>query len=208
MEDFQKIKDFEKDFEKFSYKLLCWIKLNLWGIIIIIIIVILNVFILIVGNNIPNLEKSILVTSILTPYFIIYLTTIKEKKRKKIRLLAIYRKISFFLFYLYNNAKLIGNVQKSIKNKDSMKTLPQEDIKELSEFMNKVTTLISEFNRFTINDLHDLSCVILDPDNSFIFIGDYSISAQGIRKLNADDHVIPDEAIILKILKELRKEIE
>jgi len=60
MEDFQKIKDFEKDFEKFSYKLLCWIKLNLWGIIIIIIIIILNVFILLVGNNVPNLEKSIL----------------------------------------------------------------------------------------------------------------------------------------------------
>ena len=112
------------------------------------------------------------------------------------------------MLYLRENVKVIENVQKGIKNKDFIKTLPRKKREELSEFMDKVTTLISEFNRFNISDLHDFPCVILDPNNSSLLIGDYSISSQGIRKSDTDDHVIPDLAIILKILKELRKEIE
>jgi len=182
MKEFEEFnKDLNKEVQKYSFKLKYWFKFYSIGIIIAVIILTIVFSIGFFADKIANLERIILIISLISPYIILYIQNLSKRKKIHERYWLIVNKIRLILVYLFMNREIIIKINESSKNVALLKEYSEIDLENIDKIVENLPKFISELRLFDVNELWRLKCLLFDPENTVLHLLDkYIISVKGI----------------------------
>ena len=155
------------------------------------------------SNKLPNLQETLLIASIFSPYLILYLQNVSKRKEIKNRLLYLYTRIYYLIYLIQMNAELAEKIQE-YPHKRRFSIFIEEP--EFKRFGKKVQSLVLELMVFNYNELLKFGCMPTDPENNgFILLGKYLLYIGGIQILEEKKDITTDKKAVEKITEELEK---
>lgn len=189
-----------------------WLRKYWLGLLLIGFIIDSVILTLFFANKIANLQESILLISLLSPYAILYIQHLQKNKTETDRLKIIIKKIINIINFIIGNSASIETLNVAIFDREILRDVSQQTQKYL-EFVGKyIPKLISELKDYDINDLVKVKCFLRDPDNTYFDLFDrYQIGLLGIKDIVNNIDITKDSERISLILKEfslyLKKEL-
>ncbi len=192
--------DKSKDLVK---KIKFWLKFYWLGFLLISIFIALILLTLTLSNMVSNLQETLLIASIFSPYLILYVQNVRKRKEVRNSLIYLYTRILYLVGIIQINAEITEKIREYWHD---MILLPSIEQSEIKEFSRKVQNLIIELRGFNYNVLIKFGCVIINPENyNFILLHKYDIGIMGIQNLKEDIYITTDKMAVDKISNELEK---
>lgn len=185
-----------------SKKLKDWLKFYYSGVLLLTLLISLSIVTLLFANTILNLQETILVISLISPYLILYLQYIRNKKEAKVRLKIIAKKIEALIRFVVQQSDLINKINYAYEKQ--LNDLKPKNKRNLENLLTIVPNLIKDIKNTDINDLIRLRIYSIEPENQYIhFTDSYLIGVRGIIEMGTGDNITSNKDKISKILKEL-----
>lgn len=175
------------------------------GLFILIGMVIGIFFILNFGHNIVNLTETIQFIVILSPFVILYIQYIKEKKARKDHLRIIIGRIGALVSDIYELRGVLRGFHEHGKYKQLFGVLGKLNLRTEEKYMVNIIKLhISNLRNFNLSELAKIKCRFDDPMNYRITIlNKYQIGLFGIRNIVNKEELTEDKEKINEIYVEL-----
>ena len=199
------INDERKNYRVIFKKLKNWFVFYSLGLFIFIGTIIGIFFILNWGRNIVNLTETIQFIVILSPFIILYIQYIKEKKAKNIRLRIVIDKISPLIFDIYEGREILKGFYETGKYKQLFTFLGRYNLRTEERYLVDIIKLhISNLRTFNLSELAKINCRFDDPMNYQISIlNKYQIGIFGIKNIIENEDLTEDKEKINEIYFEL-----
>ena len=208
----KKIEDLDKisDSGKLVKKLKNWFVFYSLGLFIFIGMLVGIFFILNYSHKIDNLTETIQFIVILSPFIILYIQYIKEKKAKKELLRIIIERIMSLITDIYDMRYIIKEFNEGGKFSQLFGVLGKLNLRKEERYLVDMIRLhISNLRTFNLSDLAKIKCQFDDPMNYQITIlRKYQIGLLGIINVVNNDVLTGDIEKINKIYLELKEFIK
>lgn len=180
-----------------------WMKLYGLGTIIAISLILIITFTIFYTNKINNLQETILILSLLSPYVILYIQQIKKKKESKGRLKVIGLKLNALIKYLHKYSHRIALIDFNFSSISEFYTIASESI-EIQRHYKIVRGLINDIKNNNINDLTKMRLFAIEPEGLSIHYTDkYLIGIRGIIEISSGNEISSDKNKVEEITKEI-----
>jgi len=181
-----------------------WMKLYALGIIISISSILIIIFTILYADKIKNLQETILILALLSPYVILYIQQIKKRKESSERLKVISLKLKALINYLHKFSYRNALVDIDIFSMNDISKISGNSF-ELRTHFNNVQGLINDIIKNDINDLTKLELYTIGSEGLYIHFKDkYLIGIRGIFEGSSKNDMSSEESKI----KEIKKEID
>jgi len=199
------INDERKNYRVIFKKLKNWFVFYSLGLFIFIGTIIGIFFILNWGRNIVNLTETIQFIVILSPFIILYIQYIKEKKAKNIRLRIVIDKISALILDIHEGREILKGFHETGKYRQLFTFLGRLNLRTEERYLVDIIKLhISNLRTFNLSELAKINCRFDDPMNYRISIlNKYQIGIFGIKNIIENEDLTEDKEKINEIYFEL-----
>lgn len=173
------------------------------GIVISISSILIIILTILYADKINNLQETILILALLSPYVILYIQQIKKKKESRERLKVISLKLKALINYLHNYSYRNALVIRDIFRMSDISKLSGNAM-ELKNHFNNVNGLINGIIKNDINDLTKLELYTIGSEGLYIHFKDkYVIGIRGILEGSSKNDLSSEESKIKEIIKEI-----
>ena len=197
----------KKNFREALKKLKKLIIFYLLGLSILIMAGIAIVLILNWGHKIINLTETIQFLAILSPFIILYIQYIKEKKARNERLRILIERIMSLMSDIYERRGILKGFNESNKHIQIFGVLGKLNLTKEERYLVDIIKLhISNLRTFNLSELAKIKCRFDDPMNFWITIlRKYQIGLPGIRNIVNNEELTEDIEKINEIYFELKE---
>ena len=159
------------------------------------------------GHTIVNLTETIQFIVILSPFIILYIQNIKEKKARNERLRIIIDKITYLISDIYEGKEILKEFKEKGKFRNLFVPLGRLTLKTEEKYMIEIIKLhISNLRNFSLSELAKISCRFDNPMNySISILNKYQIGLFGIKNIIENEDLTENEEKINEIYYELIK---
>ncbi len=164
-------------------------------------------FILNWGHTIVNLTETIQFIVILSPFVILYIQYIKEKKARNERLRILIERIMSLMSDIYERRGILKGFNERGKYKQLFGVLGKLNLRTEERYLVDIIKLhISNLRAFNLSELAKIKCRFDDPMNFWITIlRKYQIGLPGIRNIVNNEELTDDIEKINEIYFELKE---
>lgn len=164
-------------------------------------------FILNWGHTIVNLTETIQFIVILSPFVILYIQYIKEKKARNERLRILIERIMSLMSDIYERRGILKGFNERGKYKQLFGVLGKLNLRTEERYLVDIIKLhISNLRTFNLSELAKIKCRFDDPMNFWITIlRKYQIGLPGIRNIVNNEELTDDIEKINEIYFELKE---
>ncbi len=196
-----------KNYRVIFKKLKRWFVFYSLGLFIFIGMIIGIFIILNWGHNIVNLTETIQFIIILSPFIILYIQYIKEKKARNEHLRIIIERIMSLISEIYELRGVLKEFNERGKYKRLFGILGKWDLRTEERYLVDIIRLhISNLRSFNLSELAKIECRFDDPMNYLITIlSKYQIGLSGIRNIVNNEELTEDIEKINEIYFELKE---
>ena len=197
----------KKNFREALKKLKNWFVFYSLGLFIFIGMVIGIFFILNWGHNIVNLTETIQFIVILSPFIILYIQYIKEKKARNEHLRIIIERIMSLMSDIYERRGILKGFHERGKFKQLSGVLGKLNLRTEERYLVDIIRLhISNLRAFNLSELAKIKCRFDDPMNySISILNKYQIGLFGIKNIIENEELTENEEKINEIYFELKE---
>jgi hypothetical protein len=199
-----------KNYSVIFKKLKNWFVFYSLGLFIFIGMVIGIFFILNWGHNIVNLTETIQFIVILSPFIILYIQYIKEKKARNERLRILIERIMSLMSDIYEQRGILKGFHERNKFIQIFGVLGKLNLRTEERYLVDIIKLhISHLRTFNLSELAKIKCHFDDPMNYRITIlSKYQIGLSGIRNIVNNEELTEDIEKIKEVYFELKERVK